>query len=118
MDIFNIESRYDTSLWEKITEEKSAALERERIRVRDLIPDILRGYFAGKCTAVFLTGSLLLEGRFGPDSDIDVAVEGLAEGYFRVIADLEHLLDRDIDLIELESCHFREKIIEGGMRIL
>lgn len=110
---------FDTSLWRKIVEERAVQRERERRSVLSQAVDALRQYFADKrVKAVYLTGSILREGRFASFSDIDVAVEGLEEDYLRTLAELEGVLHRQVDLIELEKCSFREQILERGLRVL
>lgn len=110
---------YDISLWEKRLQEKYAERERVRQQVLAKAVEALRDYFTGKnVKAVYLTGSVLREGRFHAFSDIDVAVEGFEGDYFRTLVELEALLDRDVDLIELEKCLFREQIMQRGLRIL
>lgn len=108
----------DISLWERLQEERAAQREQERLQMLERAVALLQQYFASRqVDAVYLTGSILREGRFYPFSDIDVAVEGLREDYLRTMVDLERLLDRDIDLIELEKCPFRDAILRRGMRI-
>lgn len=109
---------FDTSLWRKTIEERALQREQERQRILSQVVDALRRYFADKrVQAVYLTGSILREGRFVPRSDIDVAVEGLEEDYLRTLAELEGVLHRQVDLIEMEKCSFRQQILERGLRI-
>jgi predicted nucleotidyltransferase len=78
----------------------------------------LTRFFRDKQVAkVYLTGSLLREGDFYPFSDIDLAVEGLREDYFKLLVDLEELMGRWVDVIEFEKCRFREQIERQGVRI-
>jgi uncharacterized protein len=110
---------FDTSLWEKSLDEEYCRREQERLRVLAAVKDRVAAFFPGKLVqAVFLTGSLLQEGKFYHFSDVDIAVEGLEEDYFSVLAALEDLLDRQVDLIELESCRFGQAIRERSLRIL
>lgn len=56
--------------------------------------------------AVYLFGSVAWPERFHADSDIDLAVEGLAdEKYFRALAELWRLLPsgRELNLVPLEA---------------
>lgn len=109
---------FDTSLWRRIMEERAARRESERQRTLAQTVEALRQYFVNKrVRAVYLTGSILREGKFVPFSDIDVAVEGLEEDYLRTLAELEGVLHRQVDLIELEKCSFREQILQRGLRI-
>lgn len=109
---------FDTSLWQKRLEELAAQREQERQQMLAHAVEALRNYFAQKrVKAVYLTGSILREGTFRPFSDIDVAVEGLEEDYLRTLAELEGVLGREVDLIELEGCSFREQVVTRGLRI-
>ena len=112
-------SDFDTSLWEKSLEEEYYRREQERLRVLTEVKDRLAAFFRGKrVKAAYLTGSLLREGKFYDFSDVDIAVEGLEEDYFSTLAALEDAIDRQVDLIELESCRFGQAIRESGLRIL
>jgi len=54
---------------------------------------------------VFLIGSLAHEGWFMPDSDVDIAVEGLrSEDYWQAWRVVEEIIEeRPVDLIDLET---------------
>jgi predicted nucleotidyltransferase len=110
---------FDTSLWEETLEAEARRREQERLRILAQARDQLFQYFQNKrVRAVYLTGSLLREGHFYPFSDVDIAVEGLQEDYFAVMAQLEDLLDHEVELLELETCPFSDTIRQKGVRIL
>jgi predicted nucleotidyltransferase len=109
----------DISLWEATLEEKYRQREAQRQQMLAHSIEALTKFFHPKrVKKVYLTGSLLREGKYYSFSDIDIAVEGLEEDYFETLVQLEDLLDRQIDLIELESCRFKQEIQERGLRIL
>ncbi|MDD2904321.1 MAG: nucleotidyltransferase domain-containing protein [Syntrophales bacterium] len=109
----------DISLWEATLEEKYRQREAGRQQVLAGAIDALKRYFRGKrVRKVYLTGSVLREGKYYSFSDLDIAVEGLDEDYFETLVQLEDLLDRNVDLIELESCRFKQEIQERGLEIL
>lgn len=60
---------------------------------------------------------MLNEGQFNEYSDIDIAVEGLQEDYFAVMTELEQLLNRDVDIIELENCRFAALLKKRGLLV-
>jgi predicted nucleotidyltransferase len=66
-----------------------------------------------------ILGSMAHEAWFTPDSDIDIAVEGLkTEDYWRAWEMLEEeIFDRPVDLIEIESASesLRESIERQGI---
>lgn len=111
---------FDTSTWDKLLQERIAERERQRQHMLVKAVEALRRYFrTKKVKAVYLTGSILEEGKFLPESDVDVAVEGLPEEeYLITLADLGCVLHRDVDLIEIEKCRFRRHILEKGLRVL
>ncbi len=110
---------YDTTLWDQILNEKYTTREKNRIFLLQIIIEKLRNYFKDKKVGkVFIIGSILKEGKFYEYSDIDIAVEALQEDYFRTLAEMEALIERDIDLIELETCSFRMDIQNHGLRIV
>ncbi|RDV81205.1 nucleotidyltransferase family protein [Ammonifex thiophilus] len=109
---------YDISLWEKVVEEKRREKEAKRREVLAWAIEALKQYFADKkVKRVFLTGSILKENGFHDFSDIDVAVEGLEEDFFRTLVELEDILGRTVDLIEMEHCCFRREIEQRGLRL-
>lgn len=70
-------------------------------------------------TRVLLFGSLA-RGRFLPDSDIDLAVEGLsAAAFFPALAQAGKLSRFPVDLKPLEDLdpHFRAKVLASGEEI-
>ncbi len=110
--------RQSLALWEQGLEEERREREQERQRVLSRATEELTRFFRDKQVAkVYLTGSLLREGDFYPFSDIDLAVEGLREDYFKLLVDLEELMGRWVDVIEFEKCRFREQIERQGVRI-
>ncbi len=110
---------YDTSLWEKMLVEREIGRERKRLDALQTIMEKLKVYFKDKkIKDVYIFGSILREREFYDFSDIDIAVEGLEEDYFRTLADVEDIVDRGVDLIELEKCRFGDAIKQRGNRVI
>jgi hypothetical protein len=64
----------------------------------------------------YVFGSLTKKGRFQKTSDVDIAVEGLTdEKYFAFMAELSDLLDREVDVIQIERHHLKKRILETGL---
>jgi predicted nucleotidyltransferase len=111
--------KFSTHLWKRLLEERQKDKERKRVETLESVCKSLREYFSPKkVQAVYLCGSITREGEFDSFSDIDVAVEGLEEDYFATLCELEELLKRNVDLIELRKCSFREGILKEGVRVL
>jgi len=110
---------FDTTLWSALLDEEARGLEAQRKHVLEKAVAQLRAYFQEvPVKSVYLTGSVIQEGRFTSRSDVDVAVEGLSGNYFRVLVDLEERIGRGLDLIELEECRFRSAIEMRGLRVI
>ncbi|MCX7845766.1 MAG: nucleotidyltransferase domain-containing protein [Dictyoglomaceae bacterium] len=109
---------FDISIWEKevIREKRERELKHKKL-LKDVIVKLKKYFEDKKVERVYLFGSILEEGFFYDFSDIDIAVEGLQEEYFRVFSDLEDLINREIDLIELEYCKFKDEVIKKGLNI-
>jgi len=109
---------YSISLWESINKQKYLKKEELRKFFLQKTAGTLQSFFKTKnVKRVYIVGSLLNEGQFTEYSDIDIAVEGLQEDYFAVMTRLEDLLDREVDIIELEHCRFADAIKKKGLLV-
>jgi predicted nucleotidyltransferase len=64
----------------------------------------------------YLLGSVTQAGRFSARSDIDIAVETFCQGEpFGLASYLSLHLNRDVDVLSLDQCHFAEKIRKTGL---
>lgn len=66
---------------------------------------------------IYLFGSIVQDGRFKPNSDVDIAVRGLNKfDYYTFIGEVSEILNRRVDVIRLEECHFSVSIVKKGKR--
>lgn len=104
--------------WQHQQQQQSAQLERLKQQAwRDVqdIAQVLRQEFGA--TGVFVYGSLVKD-RFTADSDIDIAVAGLAkERFYEAMAVVNDVCDRWVDLKPIESLepYFWQRIQSQGM---
>lgn len=109
---------FDISIWQAACERKLREREEVRKKFLKAAARKIKKYFDGKkVKGVYITGSLLKENAFYDFSDVDIAVEGLAENPLTVLTELEDLLERDVDLIEIEKCCFKDFIYSHGRKI-
>jgi uncharacterized protein len=108
------------NLFEQILTRKQQEREKEREELLSLTIDVLKRVTPQfSVTAAYITGSLVVTGRFHSHSDIDIAVEGLTDkNYFTFMAKVQQLLPRQVEIIELENCTFAQKIFETGLKVL
>jgi uncharacterized protein len=65
----------------------------------------------------YLFGSMTQPGQFSQFSDLDLALDSLSQGEpFGLISHLSTFLDRDVDLVPLDQCHFAHKIQKEGVQ--
>jgi len=87
-------------------QEPSASSDAERVQLHQRVSAVaaaLKARFGAR--RVILFGSLVHGAWFAPDSDVDLAVEGLSgENYWQAWRLAEELInDRPVDLIEIET---------------
>ncbi|MEL4894567.1 nucleotidyltransferase family protein [Crocosphaera sp. Alani8] len=64
----------------------------------------------------YIFGSVTHPNKFNQDSDVDVAVEEInLEKHFLAISFLATYLEREVDIIRLNQCHFAERIRQKGI---
>lgn len=65
----------------------------------------------------YLFGSMTQPDKFSQFSDLDLALNSLSQGEpFGLISHLSTFLDREVDLVPLDQCHFAHKIQREGVR--
>lgn len=61
-------------------------------------------------------GSIVKVNKFRENSDLDIAFTGLSdENFFRCMSILSSELGRNVDIIQLENCQFKGKIMREGI---
>jgi len=82
-------------------------------RVLELLPQLAARHGFHRA---YVFGSVAKKGRFRKNSDIDIAIEGLADQqYFKFMADLDEQLEREVDVIQLEKHRLKKRIVESGI---
>lgn len=106
-------------LLEDIAKERIERREQDRLHLLNLTIHTLKEYFFLKpVKSVYITGSLIHPDRYHENSDIDIAVTGMPESsYFTCLFELSMLLNKDVEIIELENCRFRQKIESTGLKV-
>jgi predicted nucleotidyltransferase len=104
------------SLLKQESERRSAADERERLHVRECLAAALgRLKVPGP---VWVYGSLVKPGRFGGDSDVDLAFESLPAdtSLYLLQSLLSEAVGREVDVCLLGETRLRDKIVTEGER--
>ena len=105
------------------TEILDQALGRERESREDLRKAVRNELFRAlaespiKLKAAIIFGSIVRPGHFEDDSDIDLAVPYLEpRAYFTLKSYLEQRMRREVDLLDIDTCHFAVSIRRDGLR--
>ena len=111
---------FSTHIFEEIERQKLNNLEKTRQEIlRHCIAELKKYFKTVQVKSLYITGSLITPYRFSTHSDIDIAAEGFPpDKYFLAIAELEEILSRKVEIIELENCRFAQKIIDTGLKII
>ena len=113
-----MKQKFPYFLWLQSAEEEEKEREkirREVLREIDEALEILAMRYSWN--DLYLFGSIIRTGRFTQSSDIDIAVRGLKKlDYFAFVGDISAILNRSVDVINLEDCHFSDSIVSGGVR--
>ena len=104
--------------WLKSVLKKQADQEKMRIaalqQVEEALSCLQKKY---RWDEAYLFGSIVLAGRFRRNSDIDIAVSGLEKfDYYEFIGEISDLLNKRVDVVLLEECHFEQFIKEKGIK--
>jgi predicted nucleotidyltransferase len=105
-------------LWCKSILKKQADQEKMRIAALQQVEEALRCLEKKyRWDEAYLFGSIVLEGKFRRNSDIDIAVSGLEKfEYYEFIGEISDLLNKRVDVVLLEECHFEHFIKEKGIK--
>lgn len=102
------------TLLQRMERERFEKRERLRQATREQLHEILGDVIPGRRVVVF--GSLVKAGKFSEESDIDIALEAEPHGMtiYQLISVLGERMGRPIDVILLNECRFRDKILREG----
>jgi len=92
--------------------------EAERKQVLQQVIEVLKEEFAGSSVEVYLVGSIIIPFRFSSRSDVDIVVKNYTGDRFDLWTKLEGKIDRQIEIIPFETCHFQESVLKDGLRVL
>jgi predicted nucleotidyltransferase len=105
-------------LWHKSILKKKVDQEKNRIEVLRQVKEALnileKKY---QWEEAYLFGSIVTEGRFRRNSDVDIAVSGLKKfDYYEFIGEISDLLNKRVDVVLLEECQLAPFIKEKGVK--
>ncbi|HIQ05634.1 MAG TPA: nucleotidyltransferase domain-containing protein [Anaerolineae bacterium] len=109
---------FDTTILDEALARQCLAREKKRQAVLNQVLQLLDEWgpsYGLECTYIF--GSLVHACRFDETSDVDIAVEQIdPERFFEAISTFSTMLGRQVDLIELDKCHFAHRTRQEGIQ--
>lgn len=108
---------FNTAKLDKILLNKRFQREKERQLLLNKTLEWLEEFGAKyRIEQAYIFGSVTEPNRFHDQSDIDVAVEQInPKDFFSAIGLLSEHLARDVDIIQLNQCHFANRIRQQGI---
>lgn len=108
---------FDTSILDKALAQRKARNEAKRQQILAktlrLLDDMGPRY---NIQRAYLFGSVVKPGHFQANSDVDIAVEQINPSrFFEAMGEFFYRLEREVDLVELDKCHFADKIRREGV---
>ena len=108
---------FDTSILDEALARRKARNEAERqqllAKTLRLLGELGPDY---KIERAYVFGSIIKPGHFHANSDVDIAVEQIDPlRFFEAMSEFFNRLEREVDLIELDKCHFAAKIRREGV---
>ncbi len=104
---------------EKAIEQQKIKREKRRIQklsqLQDILSEMSQKYGFSQA---YIFGSVTKEGKFGNQSDIDIAVFGLKNDFFfSMMAEISRKIDCEVDLYQIEKIdeYMKKKIEETGI---
>lgn len=94
------------------------AKEQKRLEVLANCQSYLKKRFSPEGIEVYLVGSITRPYEFRSDSDIDIVLKGYIGDRFEIWTELEEALNRRIEVILFESCHFKDHVIQHGIKVV
>jgi len=79
---------------------------------------ILEKELKGTSVEVYLIGSILQPFNFTSRSDIDVVIKNYQGDRFELWARQETEIDRTVEIIPFERCHFQEFVVRNGFKVV
>lgn len=108
--------RFKTDVLDRMLEGKRAEQEKLRLAVQERALRLLDESPVELGEAI-LFGSVVRPGRFHARSDVDIAVPDLEpRAFFALMGHLEDGLEREINLVPIDTCHFADTIRRTGLR--
>lgn len=107
----------------KINLEKKELVQREaneqsrQILLKKAI-DSIKELFEGTAIEVFLVGSIVQPNKFTSTSDVDIVLKNFKGDRLDIWTKLEGMIERDVEIILFETCHFQDHILKDGKRII
>ncbi len=113
-----MKTQFSYSLWLQSARQQEKDRERTRNRVLRELDEALET-LAEQYTweTLYVFGSLIKEGGFTPGSDVDIVLGGLNKfDYYAFVGDISSLMNRTVDVINLEECPFVNSVISRGVK--
>lgn len=103
-----------------LAREKKTLESRElsRLELLEKCQTYLKKRLSSEKVEVYLVGSITQEYSFREDSDVDIVLKGYNGDRFEIWTELEAALNRRVEVIIFESCHFQDHVVKHGIKVV
>jgi len=110
--------RFSTEILDRVMAQERTKREQKRLKMLEAVFDALEKLSREiSFEEAYIFGSLASPYLYFENSDIDIAFLGLKdEDFFHAMAFLFRELGAEVDVLQLESCAWREKIMREGIK--
>ncbi len=103
-----------------LAKEEKEKMQREEVRktVLQKVISTLVDEFKGSNVEIYLIGSILRPFSFSPSSDVDIVLKNYKGDRFELWSKLERKIERKVEIIYFEKCHFQEYVLKDGLKVI
>ena len=117
-----MDEHFDVNEAKRFLENREALVkderEKERKAVLAAVLASLKQLFSDTAVEVYLVGSIIRPNMFHPGSDVDIVLKNFQGDRFDLWAKLERMINRNVEIILFEHCHFQDHILKSGYKVL
>lgn len=116
-----MEHEFDQEAAKKFLLKKSEKEKQHLEELRQLILkktlDVLSREFKGTGVEVFLVGSIIKPFQFTSHSDVDIVLKNFVGDRFDLWTKIEDQIERNVEIILFEKCHFQDFVLLEGLKV-
>ncbi len=99
-------------------EKQKSKQEEERKLLLERVIHFLQEEFKNSSVEAYLVGSIIQPFAFAEHSDVDIVLKNYSGDRFDFWTKVEEHIQRKVEVILFEQCHFQEFITKNGLKVI